>query len=70
MIQFSLPKDQMISLNIYNINGQLVESLVNQTLKAGMHQVDWNASGFASGMYIYQLQSPEKSITQKMVLMK
>ena len=70
MIQFSLPKDQMVSLNIYNINGQLVESLVNQTLKAGMHQVNWNATGFASGMYIYQLQSKEASITQKMVLMK
>jgi hypothetical protein len=70
MIQFSLPKDQMVSLNIYNINGQLIESLVNQKLKAGMHQVDWNASGFASGMYIYQLQSSEVSITQKMVLMK
>jgi hypothetical protein len=70
MIQFSLPKDQIVSLNIYNINGQLVESLVNQKLKAGMHQVDWNASGFASGMYIYQLQSSERSITQKMVLMK
>ena len=70
MIQFSLPKDQMVTLNIYNINGQLVESLVNQTLKAGMHQVDWNATGFASGMYIYQLQSKEASITQKMVLMK
>ena len=70
MIQFSLPKDQMVSLNIYNINGQLIESLVNKKLKAGMHQVDWNASGFASGMYIYQLQSSEVSITQKMVLMK
>jgi hypothetical protein len=69
-IQFSLNKDQMISLNIYNLKGQLVESLINKELTIGSHSIDWNASEHASGMYIYQLQSIDNSVSQKMVLMK
>ena len=69
-IQFSLNKDQLVSLNIYNLKGQLVETIINKKLKMGSHSVDWNASKHASGMYIYQLQSIDNSVSQKMVLMK
>ena len=67
MIQFSLPTDQIVSLNIYDLKGHLVESLVNQKLEAGMHKVEWNETGFSSGMYIYQLQYNKQYISQKMV---
>ena len=69
-IQFSLDKDQLVSLNIYNLKGQLVESLINKQLKLGLHSFVWDATDFASGVYIYQLQSIDNSITKKMVLMK
>ena len=69
-IQFSLDKDQLVSLNIYNVKGQLVESLINKQLKLGFHSFVWDATDFASGVYIYQLQSIDNSITKKMVLMK
>ncbi len=69
-IQFSLNKDQLVSLNIYNLRGQLIETIINKKLKMGSHSIDWNASEYASGMYIYQLQSIDNSVSQKMVLMK
>ena len=69
-IRFSLPEDQIVNLNIYNMTGQLVESLVNERRSAGVHSVHWNASGVASGVYLYQLQVGGRSITQKMILMK
>ena len=69
-IHFSLNKDQLVSLNIYNLRGQLVETIINKKLKMGSHSIDWNASEYASGMYIYQLQSIDNSVSQKMVLMK
>ena len=69
-IRFSLPEDQIVNLNIYNMTGQLVESLLNERRSAGIHSVHWNASGVASGVYLYQLQVGGRSITQKMILMK
>jgi len=69
-IRFSLPEDQVVSLNIYNMTGQLVKNLVNERRSAGMHSVHWNASGVASGVYLYQLQVEGQFITQKMILMK
>mgnify|MGYP003349685220 CR=1 FL=1 len=53
-----------------NLKGQLVESLINKQLKLGFHSFVWDATDFASGVYIYQLQSIDNSITKKMVLMK
>ncbi len=69
-IRFSLPEDQIVTLNIYNMTGQLVESLVNERRSAGVHSVHWNASGVASGVYLYQLQVGGRFLTQKMILMK
>ena len=69
-IRFSLPEDQIVSLNIYNMTGQLVKNLVNERRSAGIHSVHWNASGVASGVYLYQLQVEGQFITQKMILMK
>ena len=69
-IQFSLDKDQLVSLNIYNVKGQLIESLINEQLKLGFHSFVWDATDHASGVYIYQLQSIDNSVSKKMVLMK
>tara|TARA_S200000501_G_C20860344_1_gene759484 strand:+ start:1254 stop:3725 length:2472 start_codon:yes stop_codon:yes gene_type:complete len=69
-INFSLTNDQFVNLSIYNMKGQLVANLVNERKVSGNHSVHWNASGVASGVYLYQLQADGKSITHKMVLMK
>ena len=69
-IRFSLPEDQFVKMNIFNMKGQLVNTLVNEKRPAGVHTIHWNAGNAASGVYLYQLQVGNRSITQKMVLMK
>ena len=69
-IRFSLPEDQFVKMNIFNMKGQLVNTLVNEKRPAGVHTIHWNARNAASGVYLYQLQVGNRSITQKMVLMK
>ena len=74
-IQFAVPAAEQVTLNIYNITGQLVETLVNDNLDAGFHQVVWNGSNLhgsqvASGMYFYHLQAGEFKQIKKMFLLK
>ncbi|MCC5933793.1 MAG: T9SS type A sorting domain-containing protein [Balneolales bacterium] len=59
-ISFELPEAHQVSLTVYSITGQRVASLLsNQTLSAGRHTVQFDASGLASGMYIYTLNLGE-----------
>ena len=69
-ISFSLPKDQNVKLNIFNMNGQLVNTLINEERSAGKHTIHWNAGNSASGVYLYQLQVGDRSFTHKMILLK
>jgi hypothetical protein len=60
-----------IDLSIYNILGQKVATLVNKTQSAGSYQVEWNASGFASGVYLFRLETDKGfEQTKKMILVK
>jgi hypothetical protein len=70
MIQYSIPSDQVVRLNVYNLLGQKVMTLVNESQKAGQHQVSFNASNFASGVYFYKLEAGSQSSIKKMILMK
>ncbi len=77
IIQYQLPTDSRVSLKVYNLLGEVIATLVNQTEPAGYKQVSWNASSFASGVYFYRLEAvsvsdPGKSFTsvKKMVLVK
>jgi M6 family metalloprotease-like protein len=58
------------SLNIYDISGKLVETLLNKTLQAGAYEVRWNAQNFASGIYFSELISGDKRQTKKIILLK
>ena len=70
MIQYSIPADQQISLNIYNLLGEKVMTLVNGFQKAGQHEVNFNASSLASGIYFYKLEAGANVLARKMILMK
>ncbi len=69
-IQFSLEKAGRTTLEIYNVLGQKVATLVNGELSAGAHRYQWNASGMASGIYFYRLRSQNFVATKKMILVK
>lgn len=69
-INFSLGQASNVKLNIYNILGQKVATLINQQLKAGSHTVDFNASNLSSGVYFYGLDAGEVKTYKKMMLLK
>jgi len=74
-IRFAIAKDSNVSLDIYNIKGQLVRSLVNAFYKDGTHNVIWNGTDnkgevVSSGVYFYRLNVGEYSAVKKMLLMK
>ena len=76
-IRYELPTASRVSLTVYNVLGQVVATLVNGVEEAGTKSVQWNALGFASGVYFYKLDvtgvnTPSKTFTQvnKMVLVK
>jgi|SaaInl4_150m_RNA_FD_contig_21_1568607_length_1515_multi_15_in_0_out_0_2 hypothetical protein len=70
MIEFSLETTEMVSLNVYNINGQLVSTLVNGMMDNGAHQVTFDASALSSGVYLYSIEAGSFSETKKMILTK
>jgi hypothetical protein len=69
-IKFALPVDSKVKINIYNSLGQLVETLVNQEMQSGYHEINFDASRYSSGVYLYQLQAGENVSTKKMILLK
>ncbi len=69
-IQFLLPKATHVILNIYNSLGQKVKQLVSQYLNAGTYTEEWNASGFASGVYFYRIEAGSFVETKKLVLLR
>jgi hypothetical protein len=74
-ISYSLAKQSKVSLQVFNILGQKVRTLVNETNNAGTHTVVWNGkddsgNAVASGVYFYRLKSGTISQTNKMILMK
>ena len=61
---------QQVDLSIYNVLGQKICTLVSEKQKAGRYQVEWNASGLNSGVFIVQLISGLKSKSKKILLVK
>jgi hypothetical protein len=75
MISYQLPTDSRVSLKIFNLLGQEVATPVDGQRLAGDHEERWDARGFASGMYVYQLslsdEKGDRQIARKaMVLVK
>ncbi len=69
-ISFDLPVRAHVHINIYNMIGQEVKELLNRELPAGTHSVEWNASGMASGIYLYKISGGGYESVKKMILTK
>jgi len=68
--EFELPGRQHVVLNLYNIQGQLVDRLVDASFEAGRHQVTYNANQLSSGIYFARMQVDGALLTRKVVLLK
>jgi len=69
-INFSIPADDHVTVEVFNVAGQKVDTLVNDFMGAGKHSVVWDASGLSAGVYFYTVKSGEFSKTIKMTLLK
>ncbi len=69
-IRFRLNTTGVVTLEIFDISGQRITSLLKERLAVGLHEVTWDASANASGVYFYRLSTAKSLITGKMVLMK
>ena len=69
-ISFTLPFDSRVILKIYNELGEEVATLGENTYSAGIHTIDWDASGYSSGLYFYRLEAGDFAETKKLLLLK
>ena len=70
-IDYSIPQNGRVALQVYNISGQRVATLVEGTVSAGKHTVVWDARNMPSGMYFYTLRAANGyQVTKKVLLLK
>ena len=71
VIRCLLPSNSVVTLKVYNILGNEVETLLNnKEMQAGEHSVSFDATNLSSGMYFYRIQAKDFSETKKLVLIK
>jgi hypothetical protein len=69
-INYSIPHNVKVRLTIYDVLGRRVAMLVDRVQNAGTYHITFDARQFSSGMYFYRLETPDKVITRKMLLIK
>jgi hypothetical protein len=69
-INYSVPKSGLVTIKVYDIIGFEVARLVNEEKAPGTYSVNFNASKFASGVYLYRMQAGSIIETKKMILLK
>jgi hypothetical protein len=69
-IILELPYSSKVRLTIFNIIGQVISTIVNESLDKGIYEWNFDGSNLPSGIYLYNLQAGEKSISNRMILMK
>ncbi|PJA26220.1 MAG: hypothetical protein CO189_12020 [candidate division Zixibacteria bacterium CG_4_9_14_3_um_filter_46_8] len=69
-IRYLVPAAAQATIDIYNILGQRVETLINSFQEAGWHSTQWDASARSSGLYYFVLKTQDQSVVRKMVVLK
>lgn len=69
-IKFELPKPESVKIEVYNIIGQKIETLLNQPMPAGYHEIEFNGQNLSSGVYLYKIEAGEWHDVKKMILIR
>ncbi|MBN2281157.1 MAG: T9SS type A sorting domain-containing protein [Candidatus Marinimicrobia bacterium] len=69
-LRYTLAKESHVVLTIYNNAGQKIDELVNEQQSAGYYSLNWNASAYPSGVYLYHISAGEFTDTKKCILLK
>lgn len=69
-ITYELPLQADVRLEVYDMVGRQVATLVNETVQAGVHTVNFDAGNLSSGVYIYRLQAGSTTLSRKLTVIK
>ena len=69
-IEYAISTSDLVNINIYDLNGQIVEVLFSGHQSVGSYQITWNASEMSSGIYLIMIQSGNTMISDELVLLK
>jgi hypothetical protein len=69
-IKYSIPEDGFVKLAVYNMLGEEVATIVSNVQKAGRYEVNFNAAGLSSGVYVYRIEAANFTSAKKLMLMK
>jgi hypothetical protein len=69
-IRFSIPSNELVNLKVYDVLGKEVSLLLNQMMEPGNHEVMFDASSLASGVYVYKIKAGSYTANKKLLLMK
>ena len=70
VIEYSVPHESPVTIEMYNLIGQKVRTLVDEVKAPGYYSITFNGSGFASGLYFYKMTAEKNSFLKKMMLLK
>ncbi|MCK5077754.1 MAG: T9SS type A sorting domain-containing protein, partial [Calditrichia bacterium] len=70
VITFSLPKSEMVKIEVYSLLGQKIETLLDRSMSAGTHKVEFMAKDLPSGVYLYRISAGGFEQVKKMLLIK
>ena len=69
-IIYSLPKQDFVTLKVYDMLGKVIATLVNEEKSAGIYEVEFDGSNLSSGVYFYEIQAGNFFETKKLMLLK
>ena len=69
-IEFGMAERGHVEVTVFDLTGKVVQTLISGEVNAGVHKVEWNGSGYASGLYFYQVKTKNQNMIRRMVLIK
>ena len=69
-IEYGLPESGAVTIDIYNVSGQKVDTILDEHKKAGNHSVIWNSADLSTGVYFYKIKAGKFETVKKAVLIK
>ena len=69
-IKYEMPVEGFVEIEVYNVNGSKVQTLVNENQESGNHEIEFNGSNLSSGIYFYSIEAGSFLQTKRMILLK
>ena len=69
-IKYIIPKSEIVKIEIFNLIGQKITTLLNKQMPAGSHEIEFNGQYLSSGIYYYKIEAGKYQEVRKMILLQ